>query len=133
MVVWGQYGPFDVRSDAGALECSFPSHVGNANLAAALGTTMLVTSGDDRRLVISDVVRGATHATMQTPGPVVRIDLDPTDHLAIAELLDRRMMIIDIESAVVVDTGRTITHARWSPHGRTLACTDGEQMWLMSW
>ncbi len=133
LVTWGQYGPFDVRDEAGALLRSFPAHTDGSNLAAALGATLLVTSGEDGRLVIDDVLRGAVLEAVDVGAPPVRVDLDPSERLMLVVTLDDEVIVIDLATFQPVELARPASWARWSPAGTALACCDGDDLWLQVW
>ena len=63
LAVHGQTGPIELVDEEGQQLASFPAH-GRLNLAAAIGTTLLATSGADGNVMLYDIVRRGLHLAL---------------------------------------------------------------------
>ncbi len=130
LAVWGSYGQFDVHARDGTLISTFPAHLGDPNLAADLGTTLLVTAGGDGHMIIYDLIRSAVHARIEIGEPLSRVRLDPTEQFVVTVTAPGEVAVWDATSARRVGPSRPAIAVGWHPSTATLACCDGSAMWL---
>jgi hypothetical protein len=130
LAVWGSYGQFDLHARDGTLLSSFPAHLRDPNLAADLGATLMATAGADGHVVVYDLVRSAVAARLDVAEIPTRVALDPTQQYVLTIDTARSVQVWDVETARRVGPARPTTFAVWHPSNSTLACCDGEAMWL---
>lgn len=130
LVVWGSYGSFDVCDTTGSILSAYPAHLRDPNLTAALGTTLLATSGGDGRVVVYDLTRSATHGSLDLGDMATRLELDPTDRFLAITTGSGAITVWDVEANAQVGPLRTPTIATWHPSRPLLGCCDGTDMWL---
>lgn len=130
LLVHGAHGPFRVLDGEGRAVVAFPPHERDPNLAAVLGSTVLVTTGGDGRLRLHDLVRGALHAAAATPDLVVAAALSADERWMTVRTAGGAVVVRSCEDASVVGPARAATYARWHPYDPVLACCDGDALWL---
>lgn len=129
LAVWGSYGQFDVHGRDGALISSFPAHLGDPNVAADLGTTVLVTAGGDGHMIVYDLIRSAVHTSIEIGQPPSSVRLDPTERFIVATA-GGEVVVCDANSSRRVGPSRPAIAVDWHPSTATLACCDGAAIWL---
>jgi hypothetical protein len=130
LLVHGAYGSFRIVDPEGAVLAAFPAHERDPNLAAAIGSTVLVTAGADRRLCVYDLVRGGLHCAAETPDLVMAAALSADERFVVLRSPAGEVSVRSTEDGSMVGRTRRASYARWHPDVPVLACCDGDALWL---